>query len=213
MKYSHIIWDWNGTIVDDAALCVEIVNELLHQHHLKEVTLNYYKNNFKFPVKEYYKLIGLPITSESYRFLSDYFITNYRERFYQCELQKGILEVLKQFSNLGISQSVLSAASQDDLSRFVSHFSLESYFELTSGVDNILAKGKDSIARNHFDFLGIAKDDILLIGDTCHDHEVADSLGVSSVLLNSGHNSNELLSEVTSCILNSAFELPDFISS
>ena len=213
MKYSHIIWDWNGTIVDDASLCVEIVNELLQQYELQQVTLDYYINNFRFPVKEYYKLIGLPTSSENYRHLSYYFITHYRDRFYQCELQKGIFEVIKQFSNLGISQSVLSAASQDDLSKFVSYFSLESYFKLVSGVDHILANGKGSIASKHFDFLGIANDDILLVGDTCHDHEIADFLGVSSVLLSSGHNSKELLSEVTSSILNSAFELPDFISS
>lgn len=213
MKYSHIIWDWNGTIVDDAALCVEIVNELLQKHELQQVTLNYYTNNFRFPVREYYKLIGLPTTSDSFRFISNYFITQYRERFYKCELQKGVFEAIKQFSNLGISQSVLSAASQDDLSKFVSYFSLESYFKLISGVDHILANGKSSIASKHFDFLGIPNDDILLVGDTCHDHEIADSLGVSSVLLSSGHNSKELLSEVTSSILNSVFQLPDFISS
>ena len=213
MKYSHIIWDWNGTIVDDAALCVEIVNELLQKYELQQVTLNYYTNNFRFPVREYYKLIGLPTTSDSFRFLSNYFITQYRERFYKCELQKGVFEAIKQFSNLGISQSVLSAASQDDLSKFVSYFSLESYFKLISGVDHILANGKSSIASKHFDFLGIPNDDILLVGDTCHDHEIADSLGVSSVLLSSGHNSKELLSEVTSSILNSVFQLTDFISS
>ena len=213
MKFSHIIWDWNGTIVDDASLCVAIVNEILHQYDLEEVTLNYYINNFTFPVKEYYELIGLPITTASYKSISDFFISHYRKRFSQCDLQKGILQVIKQFSDAGITQSVLSAAFQDDLVNFVSHYGLESYFTLISGVDDILANGKLSIAAKHFDFLGIARNNILLIGDTCHDHEIAHSLGISSVLLCSGHNSYELLNEVSSPVLTSASELVNFISS
>ena len=213
MKFSHIIWDWNGTIVDDASLCVEIVNEILHQYDLEEVTLNYYINNFTFPVKEYYELIGLPITTASYKSISDFFISHYRKRFYQCDLQKGILQVIKQFSDAGITQSVLSAAFQDDLVKFVSHYGLEPYFTSISGVDDILANGKLSIAAKHFDFLGIARNKILLIGDTCHDYEIAHSLGISSVLLCSGHNSYELLNEVSSPVLTSASELVNFISS
>ena len=78
MNFSHIIWDWNGTIVNDASLCVEIVNEILHQYDLEKITLNYYINNFTFPVKEFYELIGLPITTASYKSISDFFISHYR---------------------------------------------------------------------------------------------------------------------------------------
>ena len=28
-NYRHVIWDWNGTLLDDAWLCVEVLNGLL----------------------------------------------------------------------------------------------------------------------------------------------------------------------------------------
>ena len=33
----HVIWDWNGTLIDDAQLCVSIVNEILSDNMLSEV--------------------------------------------------------------------------------------------------------------------------------------------------------------------------------
>ena len=37
-KYRHIIWDWNGTLLDDAWLCVEILNEILRRRNEQPVT-------------------------------------------------------------------------------------------------------------------------------------------------------------------------------
>ena len=58
MKYKHIIWDWNGTLVDDTWLCVEIINKLLKKRNLKLVTIDDYKEKFMFPVREYYIELG-----------------------------------------------------------------------------------------------------------------------------------------------------------
>ena len=31
-SYDAVVWDWNGTLLDDVELSVEIVNELLFEH-------------------------------------------------------------------------------------------------------------------------------------------------------------------------------------
>ena len=33
-KYTNIIWDWNGTLLDDAWLCVDVMNGMLKEHGL-----------------------------------------------------------------------------------------------------------------------------------------------------------------------------------
>ena len=60
MKIKHIIWDWNGTLVNDAQLCVDIVNEILSEFDIPPVSFEFYRNNFSFPVRNYYDRLGLP---------------------------------------------------------------------------------------------------------------------------------------------------------
>ena len=57
---SNVIWDWNGTLINDGELCVSIVNELLLELSIPSVSLQFYRENFQFPVRSYYEKIGFP---------------------------------------------------------------------------------------------------------------------------------------------------------
>ena len=58
MRYKHIIWDWNGTLLDDRWLCVEGINQALVKRDLPPISEDRYRKIFTFPVKEYYKKLG-----------------------------------------------------------------------------------------------------------------------------------------------------------
>ena len=45
-RINHVIWDWNGTLVNDAHLCVEIVNEILCERELCSVQQEDYREYF-----------------------------------------------------------------------------------------------------------------------------------------------------------------------
>ena len=65
-KYSHIIWDWNGTLLNDAWLCVEVMNGMLAKRNLPIRTLNQYMDIFDFPVKDYYVKLGYNFEKEPF---------------------------------------------------------------------------------------------------------------------------------------------------
>ena len=54
MRYKHIIWDWNGTLLDDRWLCIEAINKTLTKRNMNTITDNEYVELFCFPVKDYY---------------------------------------------------------------------------------------------------------------------------------------------------------------
>ena len=211
LNYSHIIWDWNGTIIDDAQLCVDLVNSLLDLYGLKRVDLNFYRNNFQFPVKSYYSLLGLPNDSVNHSKISNEFIHNYRKLFIYCELQNGVNNNLNKLQNLGIGHSVLSAGMQSDLNSFVAHFKLKHFFQIISGVENILSKGKIEISLNHLRNLRTDSSKILMVGDTLHDSEVAELLGVDCLLFSNGHNSAQLLSKARFPIIQNINEIYEYV--
>ena len=46
--YKHIIWDWNGTIINDARLCLSVYNQMAIEYAIEQVEFDYYINNMNF---------------------------------------------------------------------------------------------------------------------------------------------------------------------
>ena len=66
-KIKYIIWDWNGTLIDDAWLFVEIMNEELKERMLPQINIQDYRQHFTFPVKKYYERLGFDFQKENLR--------------------------------------------------------------------------------------------------------------------------------------------------
>jgi len=189
MRYRHVIWDWNGTLLDDAWLCVEILNGLLRAHELPVISVEAYRALFSFPVVGFYERMGFNFKNVSFDEISVRYISEYNRRRYECRLQPHTRESLDRIRAAGIEQSVLSAYHEDTLREVVTHYGLTDYFSRLSGLDNIRADGKLDRGRAHLRALDLheAAHTVLLIGDTAHDHEVAAALGADCLLLHHGH--------------------------
>ena len=185
----HVIWDWNGTLINDAQLCVSIVNKILSKNLLSKVSLSFYRENFCFPVRAYYEKIGLSCEGASYRELSEQFISEYRRLWKTCQLQTNALSVIRSLKQAGIGQSILSAAKSMDLQLFLGEFGLNQYMDVVSGVSNVLASGKIEISKRHLLDIGMEPAEVLLVGDTKHDEEISKHLSTSCILFTEGHNS------------------------
>lgn len=72
-KYDYILWDWNGTIVNDLDINFKIINRLLKERNLPTITLQRYKEIFTFPIIEFYRSAGFDCQEYDYSLLvSDY---------------------------------------------------------------------------------------------------------------------------------------------
>ena len=57
-QYTHVLWDFNGTVYDDMEACLRSVNEMLSERGLPVLSAEAYREVFDFPVKDYYAKIG-----------------------------------------------------------------------------------------------------------------------------------------------------------
>ena len=76
---SSVIWDWNGTLLNDVHISVNSVNHLLAQKDLHTLTRDDYLEVFTFPVQEYYESIGFDFTDEPFEVTAHQFIEIYNE--------------------------------------------------------------------------------------------------------------------------------------
>lgn len=192
-KYRHIIWDWNGTLWDDTWLCVEINNHMLRRRGLPDITLQTYQDKLCFPVDRYYCQLGFDYDRDPYRTLAEEFIAEYTERRFECGLQEGAAELIAGLHQRGVPQAVLSAYQHDTLLQAVDYFKLTPYFDDIVGLNDIYAAGKVENGKQYIKELEIDPREVLFVGDTVHDFEVAEAMGVNCILVACGHNSRSRL--------------------
>lgn len=207
MAYQHIIWDWNGTLFDDAWLCVEVMNGMLTARGLTGLTPTRYETVFDFPVIDYYGRLGFDFVVEPFELLSNEFMRGYRSRMHECALRPGAREILEQARARGITHSILSAMQQNTLDSLIDHFGLRTYFRDVVGISNHHAAGKLDSARRWMAGQRIAPESMLFVGDTTHDHAVAEALGVAMVYVHSGHHSRARLAATGGRVIESLAEV------
>ena len=128
--YKHVIWDWNGTLLDDTWLCVEVLNNLLSKRGRAPISATDYRLNFGFPVIHFYEYLGFDVDVDSFERVSKEFIGDYGARWLEeCHLHHEVTETLDTLSApRRMSHSILSAAQQDALELGIGHYGIRGHF-------------------------------------------------------------------------------------
>jgi phosphoglycolate phosphatase len=187
MKEKLIIWDWNGTLLNDVETCVEAMNVMLQKRNMESLDIDTYKKIFTFPVQDYYKIVGFNFEKETFENLSVEYIDLYKKFSESAPLQLGVIEALKYFQSKNYKQVILSASEQKSLEYQVKERGIKQYFDSILGLNNIYAKSKLQNGLNYMSDSNINPNETVLIGDTYHDYEVAKEIGVECVLVKNGH--------------------------
>ena len=191
----HIFFDFNGTIINDVDLCLDLLNQILTKQNKKNLTMEEYKNVFTFPIRDYYIAAGVDFNIESYESLAKWFIKVYQPLSMKCGLFDGIVDTFKALKNEGYNLYILSASEKNNLLEQCQNYEIDKYFIDILGIDNIHAASKVSIAIDYMNKHNIKGSDVLFIGDTLHDLEVAEAMGARCMLVSCGHQSKEVLSK------------------
>ena len=192
MKYTDIIWDFNGTILDDVWAGILSVNKLLSQRGLPTIEdEGQYRKVFKFPIIEYYRDLGFDFDSEPYEVLAPLWVNEYLKNCKNSPIRNGFKETFEAFKALGVRQHVLSATELTMLRSQLSELSIADCFDGIYGLDNIHAHSKTELAR-------VWKEQnkgavVLFIGDTDHDFMTAEAIGADCALVCGGHHSKDKL--------------------
>ena len=213
MKYKHIIWDWNGTLLDDRWLCVEGINNSLKKRSLHKITEEIYRKVFSFPVKDYYERLGFDFKKEPFEVAGDEFVEYYGKSFHKVKLHDQADSVLESISNAGLSQSILSAGKKDYLYEWVEFHGLSDYFIMIRGIDNQYATGKIELGLSFINELSFLKKNVVMVGDTVHDSDVADAMGIDCLLINHGHMETKKLKATGCKVFSNLGQVRDYLIS
>jgi phosphoglycolate phosphatase len=189
----NIIWDWNGTLIDDVDAAITAVNGILAARNMPPTTKDRYFEDFKLPIIRYYESLGINFNSEPFENIASEFNASYRLQLPGMKLMRGAAEILEKLKSKGCRQFIISAFQQDDLVELVRDFGIDGYFDEIIGQSNRRAGRKEDMALKWLKRSGIDPKNAMVIGDTVYDNDVAVALGCGCILVSNGHQSRNTL--------------------
>ncbi len=208
-RIKHLLWDWNGTLLDDVDACVVALNVLLRRRGLPAVNRARYVEAFDFPVRDYYRSVGFDLSGENWDAVTLEYHAAYAESAAAAPLRPHAARVLRQLRDAGWRHSILSACEQGLLLRMVSERGIRDAFDQILGREDFQAHSKIEQGHSLLATLGLAPCEVLLIGDTGHDREVARAIGCRCLLVADGHCDSARLSACGAPIV---YNLPEVIA-
>lgn len=203
-----VVWDFNGTLLDDLQACLDALNVILKSYHLPPISREDYRERFGFPVVNFYTSLGLhPKSDYDWEALAESFHMRYLFSRH-LKLQPGAREALAYFQHHGIRQGILSALEQGILEMQLKQFGLLEPLSFICGSRNYDGASKLDAARK----LALEAP-VVLIGDTLHDAEVAQQLGWHCILCSAGHQTPERLAATGCPIIPSLTEIAPAVNA
>ncbi|MFJ8443670.1 HAD family hydrolase [Kitasatospora griseola] len=206
---THIVWDWNGTLLSDMPAVLGASNAALSLVGVAPMTLDEYRAQYEIPIPNFYhRLLGRMPSRAEWLELDDAFHVKYTELFPGCGLTPGAEELLTGWTAGGRSQSLLSMYEHEQLVPVVDGFGLTRHFVRVDGRRGASGGRKAEELAGHLAALGdgVDRQRTVLIGDAADDAQAALSQGIKSVLWTGGSHTREKLVHVGVPVVDSLAE-------
>lgn len=183
---SILIWDWNGTLLDDVAANHAILDSMLARRGLGRISLERYRELFRMPIVDMYRDLGFDFADETFEQAAQEYFGAYRAGFGGMPLNANAVAALEAVKARGVRQYIVSAMKEDELLAQVERKGIKGFFDGIVGLDNVHAASKLARAAELAATFPRSQD-ILLVGDMDHDYEVARAIGARCLLYGRGH--------------------------
>lgn len=201
-----IVFDWNGTLLNDIDYCLSITNAMLEEFALPQLTRSRYRDIFSFPVQSYYQQLGFDFSRHPFPELAQRWMQSYTADVASgADLFNQTEELIADLKSSGYQLAILTAAIESDVHELLAHHGIDGAFDEVFGLDHCEATSKAERGRQLFASMDLDPRKTLLIGDTDHDFEVGHQLGASTLLLADGHQSYERLLPLACKVLSSRY--------
>lgn len=188
---THLVWDWNGTLLDDIEAVLGATNAAFAEVDLAPITLEQYRETYCVPIPKFYeRLMGRLPTPAEWERMDGLFHRHYTEQRAACGLTAGVEELLAGWRRTGGSQSLLSMYGHEHLVPVVRAYGIERHFVRVDGRTGPSGGSKAQHMERHFEVLGgIAPERAVVIGDAVDDAVAAAHVGARAVLYTGGSHS------------------------
>lgn len=197
---SAVLWDWNGTLLDDVDISLEAVNLLLSEYNMNGIDKEQYYSYIDTPIIKFYSHL-FDLDKIPFSHIGGIFHRNYKRLLHKSGLMDGAFEAIVNLHRMGVRQYIVSASHRDGIVKGAKDLGIFDYMTDIIAADDYTASSKVERTADYFKRLGIDTSNCLVIGDTLHDYSMAMELGSVCVLTALGHEGRKKLSATHSLLI------------
>lgn len=195
---THIVWDWNGTLLHDIHAVIEATNAAFGEIGMPPISLERYRELYCVPVPRFYeRLTGRLPDADEFAVLDEVFHRHYFARVDAVGLTEGAAELLAARRLAGGTQSLCSLAPHRHLLPLVRRHGIAEHFLRVDGsLARVNGVGKAEQMAAHLSALtdsGVDAARTVVIGDALDDAVAARHVGAHAVLYTGGSHSRASL--------------------
>ncbi len=209
-RFDCVIWDWNGTLINDVHIACRAVNDILSDLGRPSIDMAQYYHLMRDGMDRYYEYLFYP-DKAPYDKLTVWFSKYYDEHIKTAALHDGAEEVLKELACMGITQTIVSSSHKEKVRRDAARFGVDGCFDELLGADDLLVGSKVERAIDYIERKGFEPSRTLVVGDMIHDVDMAKAIGAHCVIIPKGHQSPERVAELGAEIQPDITALPEFV--
>lgn len=190
MQQKVVIFDFDGTIADSFAMCIEILNKLAEENGVSDVfgkdkTIEDLRN---FSLKELILKVGIPMI------MLVFIIRKWQQRvassIKDLHTFPEMKKVLQSLKKTGFTLGIISSNSKQNIETFLKLNDLE-LFDFVYSENNLFGKSR---TFNHcLTKMNLNANEVIYVGDETRDIEAAHQSGIKIIAVTWGFNSKKLL--------------------
>ena len=204
-----LVWDFNGTVMDDLGASVGAVNAMLTRRNLPPITEEWYTMHLVMPLTRFYESVGFDMEKEPIAEVSEEFQRECRK--FLRPVFPEVREALARFSQKGMCQLLFSSLYHDTLVAQAEERGIAGYFEGIVGRKDRSLGGKEQAAAAYLKEHNMDPKTVLFIGDLTTDAEMARYVGSPCALIAKGHQHRTVLEPTGAYLLEDASQLDQLL--
>ena len=188
----HVVWDWNGTLLDDLDIVVRSVNASLASMGASPIDADSYRDHYTRPVHLFYeRLLGRDLRPAEWSHIDDVFHRAYRDSVAEAALTFDTRQALEKVAAAGGTQSLLSMWWHAELRAATKRLDVERFMVRVDGNRGEAGETKLRHLASHLAAMGRVR--AVAVGDSLDDGWAARQVGIPCVLYDGGsHHRGEL---------------------
>lgn len=215
MNYKMLVFDWDGTLMDSEAKIVACMQAAFTDEGMEVPSRGAVRNVIGLGLREAIQTIHPEGDSAQIEAL----FQGYRHHFLgqnetPSTLFPGVEETLEQLERSGYLMSVATGKGRRGLDKVLDETGLRRFFIATRCADETFSKPHPEMLNQLIDFAGVEPNEVLMIGDTEYDLQMASNAGTDSLAVSYGvHEVERLLGHGPVGCLDAFDQLPDWLVS
>ena len=214
-KYSLLIFDWDGTLMDSQAQIVNCMQSAITDLELEARTDQQISNIIGLSLEEaiiqLYPLINhkmMKLTVQTYR---DFYL--YKDKT-PSPLFSGVETVISNLRNKGYDLAIATGKSRRGLEKGLQETNMSEFFPITRCADETRSKPHPQMLEEILVDYGTHASKALMIGDSEYDLQLANNAKVDGLAVSYGvHGLIRLLKQEPTGFIDNIEQLPDWLNN